>query len=51
MASTAEEGDSLQHFYVGQHESNRIVPVTAQLLNQALDCGVGIFLSSAFQAY
>lgn len=32
--------DTLPIFYVGQHETQRVVPVTSQVLRQAQDCNV-----------
>lgn len=33
--------DAPPYFYIGQHETNRTVPVTNLLVSQAQDVGVG----------
>ncbi len=41
MDSLASADDYVPVFFVGQHESKRVLPVSADVLRQAQDCNVG----------
>lgn len=44
MDSPQSTGEMMPIFYVGQHETKRLLPVTDQVLRQAQDCNVSISL-------
>lgn len=40
MESEGSMGDPMPIFYVGQHESKRVLPVSDDVVRQAQDCNV-----------
>lgn len=44
MDSPASTGEVLPMFYVGEHETKRPLPVSAELVHHAHDLGVSVFL-------
>lgn len=40
MESLSAIDDFMPTFYVGQHESKRVLPVSSQVVRQAQDCNV-----------
>ena len=43
MDSPTDLGEAMPMFYVGQHETKRAVPVSAELIHHAQDLGVRLY--------